>query len=61
MNREEQIRQRAHQIWEEEGRPEGRDAEHWARAVQELDSRSSGPAPERQIAATDRFGSAKSA
>ncbi|MBV9704011.1 MAG: DUF2934 domain-containing protein, partial [Methylobacteriaceae bacterium] len=26
---EDRIRARAHQIWEEEGRPEGRDREHW--------------------------------
>jgi hypothetical protein len=37
MDREEQIRQRAHRMWEEEGRPEGRHAEHWARAAAELD------------------------
>jgi hypothetical protein len=28
-DREERIRQKAHQIWIEEGRPEGRDREHW--------------------------------
>ncbi|MBF0325700.1 MAG: DUF2934 domain-containing protein [Alphaproteobacteria bacterium] len=26
------IRQLAHQIWEDEGRPEGREDEHWLRA-----------------------------
>jgi hypothetical protein len=34
-NREEEIRRRAHQIWEDEGRPEGKDAEHWERARRE--------------------------
>ena len=29
---EQRIRERAHQIWEEEGRPEGREREHWERA-----------------------------
>jgi hypothetical protein len=29
---EQRIRERAHQIWEEEGRPEGREREHWDRA-----------------------------
>jgi hypothetical protein len=29
---EARIRARAHQIWEEEGRPEGREAEHWEKA-----------------------------
>ncbi|MGH7750676.1 MAG: DUF2934 domain-containing protein, partial [Candidatus Dormibacteria bacterium] len=33
---EERIRARAYQIWEEEGRPAGRDVEHWIRAVLEL-------------------------
>ena len=30
------ITERAHRIWEEEGRPEGKAAEHWARAEAEL-------------------------
>jgi Protein of unknown function (DUF2934) len=29
---EKRIRERAYRIWEEEGRPEGRSAEHWERA-----------------------------
>src|SRR5689334_23583134 len=29
---EQRIRERAYRIWEEEGRPEGRDREHWERA-----------------------------
>lgn len=33
---EETIRNRAYEIWEEEGRPIGRDVEHWIRAVLEL-------------------------
>ena len=33
---EDRIRARAHQIWEEEGRPEGRDREHWERAEREV-------------------------
>nr|WP_111298240.1 DUF2934 domain-containing protein [Paracoccus saliphilus] len=36
MEQSELIRRRAHQIWEAEGRPEGREAEHWARAQDEL-------------------------
>jgi hypothetical protein len=31
---EERIKQRAHRIWEEEGRPEGRDKEHWDMAAE---------------------------
>ena len=30
--REERIKERAYYLWEEEGRPEGRDAEFWERA-----------------------------
>ena len=29
---EHRIRERAYQLWEEEGRPEGRDIEYWERA-----------------------------
>ena len=31
-----QISQRAYEIWEEEGRPDGREAEHWRRAESEI-------------------------
>jgi hypothetical protein len=31
-----EISRRAHAIWEEEGRPEGKAEEHWMRAVREL-------------------------
>jgi Protein of unknown function (DUF2934) len=34
----------AHQLWEEEGRPEGRDREHWQRAREILDG-SAAPGP----------------
>jgi hypothetical protein len=33
----EMIRARAYQIWEQEGRPEGRDLEHWKEAVRQLE------------------------
>lgn len=36
MEDNERIRHRAHQIWESEGRPEGRAAQHWAQAQDEL-------------------------
>jgi hypothetical protein len=35
-NSEDNIRRRAHQLWEDEGRPEGKDAEHWAQAAREI-------------------------
>jgi hypothetical protein len=31
---EERIRQRAYRLWEEEGRPEGRDEVHWDKAAE---------------------------
>jgi hypothetical protein len=31
------IQQRAYQIWEQEGRPEGRATEHWRQAEQQLE------------------------
>ena len=33
--RERRIRARAHRIWEEEGRPDGKDKEHWDLAESE--------------------------
>src|SRR5947207_5704201 len=36
MSRQDRIRERAYQLWEEAGRPSGRDLEHWARAEAEL-------------------------
>lgn len=33
---EERIRRRAYAIWEQEGRPDGRDADHWALAREEI-------------------------
>lgn len=34
---DEQIRQRAHAIWESEGRPDGRHEEHWLRAREQIE------------------------
>ena len=36
---EEQIRQRAREIWEENHRPDGRDQEFWLQAERELSQR----------------------
>lgn len=33
---DDQIRSRAHQLWEKAGRPDGREQEFWHRAEQEL-------------------------
>lgn len=34
---EDEIRERAHKIWMEEGCPHGRDREHWEQAIRELE------------------------
>jgi len=50
-DREERIRERAHQLWEQEGRPDGRHADHWERAAREVDaedrSLDAGTAPDK--------------
>lgn len=33
---EDRVRQRAHEIWEREGRPEGRHEEHWRQAMAQV-------------------------
>lgn len=42
----ERITALAHQIWVQEGRPSGRDREHWAQAEKELESDMSFGVPE---------------
>jgi hypothetical protein len=39
-DRHERIRQRAHEIWEQAGRPEGAHMEHWEQATAEIDAES---------------------
>ena len=34
--REEQIRRRAHELWEQEGKPEGREMDFWLQAEREI-------------------------
>jgi hypothetical protein len=41
MISEDEIRERAHRIWMEEGCPHGRDVEHWEKARQELEREAS--------------------
>lgn len=44
---EEQIKQRAHELWEEAGRPEGRDREFWHQAERDLQGASEKGDPEK--------------
>jgi Protein of unknown function (DUF2934) len=36
-SKDDQIRERAHLIWVDEGRPDGRELDHWMRAKWELE------------------------
>lgn len=62
-DRSEALKQKAYEIWEREGRPEGMHDEHWAQAQRELDgevaekpkaarSRKKPAAPEETVAVT---------
>lgn len=37
-DREARVRERAHQLWEQEGRPDGRHHDHWEQASREIDA-----------------------
>lgn len=47
--RTELIRERAHRLWEEDGHPEGREADHWARAEAEIDAEDQAPKDDPQV------------
>ena len=40
---ENSVRQRAYEIWEQDGCPEGREMTHWERALSELQAKSAQP------------------
>lgn len=42
-DRQERIRQRAHEIWEQAGRPEGAHQAHWDQATAEVDGAAAKP------------------
>lgn len=43
-DREQRIQERAYAIWEAEGRPEGREREHWQQAQHEVTASQASPA-----------------
>ncbi|GGI33627.1 MULTISPECIES: DUF2934 domain-containing protein [Bradyrhizobium] len=43
---EEQIKNKAHELWEKAGRPEGRELEFWHQAERELQEQAERGAPE---------------
>ena len=50
MQDQDRIARRAHELWDRQGRPEGRSAEHWAQACREIEAEdgaaSTGGAPD---------------
>jgi hypothetical protein len=52
--RERRVREIAHRLWEEEGRPSDQDRRHWEEAerIVETQDRGTGGAPERESAST---------
>jgi hypothetical protein len=42
---QERLRQRAYELWEREGRPHGREAEHWKQAEAELGKAAAAASP----------------
>ena len=50
-DREDRVRQRAHEIWERDGRPHGHDKKHWEQASNEIDAEE-GAKPADAAAAT---------
>ena len=57
---QERIRRRAHELWESEGHPQGRDADHWAQAEAEI--RGAGAvAPTEKVAGSRRKAAAPKA
>jgi hypothetical protein len=42
---EDRVRRRAHEIWEREGRPEGRQEEHWRQAMEETSAETGDATP----------------
>ena len=49
MQNEDRFRQRAHEIWEQQGRPDGRQEEHWAQARREIEAGSGPPPPAAEL------------
>lgn len=55
QDREERIRHRAYDLWEQAGKPEGRDREFWKAAAREIEADETGadPVPIDEIGETD--------
>lgn len=54
--KEDRIRKRAHQIWEDAGQPEGQHEAHWAQAIADIEAEDAAPtkpAKPRAVKKTD--------
>jgi hypothetical protein len=58
VERHDLIRRRAHEIWENEGRPEGAQSRHWQQASDEVGSLEFHETPDAQVDRPDRGDSA---
>ena len=50
MSIQERISQRAYQLWEQEGKPEGRERAHWEQACREIEGEGGSPLTESDLA-----------
>lgn len=58
-HRDERIQTRAHEIWEREGHPHGRDSDHWDQATREIDAEDAQAASPKRRAANGAKAPAK--
>lgn len=58
-DREARIRERAYQIWIDQDRPEGREHEHWAEAVRQIDAEQQASYNMLQVDAAETIGKPK--
>ncbi|AZO55451.1 DUF2934 domain-containing protein [Mesorhizobium sp. M00.F.Ca.ET.151.01.1.1] len=60
-DRQERIRNRAHQIWQEEGQPAGHHERHWQQAAADIDREDAGSADKKPARKASGAGKAKAA
>ncbi|TPM39666.1 DUF2934 domain-containing protein [Mesorhizobium sp. B2-3-4] len=53
-DRQERIRNRAHQIWQEEGQPAGHHERHWHQAAADIDREDAGKKPAKKASAAGK-------
>ncbi|MDB5662407.1 MAG: hypothetical protein JWM38_743 [Sphingomonas bacterium] len=52
--REALIRRRAYALWEADGRPAGKEDEHWRQALREIEAEDVAPQPQAEASATPK-------